>query len=139
MAQNLGSSSVRYVKVCYFISINVCQNIMVYYLDSFLFFLVNVFGNLRALKRPVGILHVKVLQAMKLKKKDLLGASDPYVKLKLTEDKLPSKKTTVKHNNLNPEWNEEFNIVVKDPDSQVLEINVYDWEQVNLLNCKCLI
>lgn len=86
------------------------------------------------MRRPVGILHVKVLHALKLRKKDLLGASDPYVKLKLTDDKLPSKKTTVKHKNLNPEWNEEFNLIVKDPDSQVLEINVYDWEQVNLLN-----
>lgn len=84
----------------------------------------------KALKRPVGILNVKVVRAMKLKKKDLLGASDPYVKLKLTDDKLPSKKTTVKHKNLNPEWNEEFNLVVKDPESQVLEIDVYDWEQV---------
>jgi len=28
------------------------------------------------------------------------------VKLKLTDDKMPSKKTTVKHKNLNPEWNE---------------------------------
>ncbi|KAL3722687.1 hypothetical protein ACJRO7_034976 [Eucalyptus globulus] len=84
----------------------------------------------KAMKRPVGILHVKVVRAMKLKKKDLLGASDPYVKLKLTEDKVPSKKTTVKHRNLNPEWNEEFNVVVKDPESQVLELNVYDWEQV---------
>jgi|UniRef100_A0A2N9F9M2 Ca2+-dependent lipid-binding protein len=84
----------------------------------------------KAFKRPVGILHVKVVRAMKLKKKDLLGASDPYVKLKLTEDKLPSKKTTVKHKNLNPEWNEEFNVVVKDPQSQALEIHVYDWEQV---------
>lgn len=82
------------------------------------------------MKRPVGILHVKVLRAMKLKKKDLLGASDPYVKLKLTEDKLPSKKTTVKHKNLNPEWNEEYNLVVKDPQSQALELLVYDWEQV---------
>ncbi|XP_057966491.1 synaptotagmin-2-like isoform X2 [Malania oleifera] len=84
----------------------------------------------KALKKPVGILHVKVLRAMKLKKKDLLGASDPYVKLKLTEDKLPRKKTTVKHKNLNPEWNEEFNMVVKDPESQALELQVYDWEQV---------
>lgn len=40
------------------------------------------------MKRPVGILHVKVLKAMNLKKKDMLGASDPYVKVKLTEDKL---------------------------------------------------
>ena len=66
------------------------------------------------------------------KKKDFLGASDPYVKLKLSEDKLPSKKTTVKHKNLNSEWNEEFHVVVKDPESQVLEIVVYDWEQVTV-------
>lgn len=78
----------------------------------------------------MGILNVKILRAMKLKKKDLLGASDPYVKIKLTEDKLRSKKTAVKHKNLNPEWNEEFNLVVKDPQSQALELHVYDWEQV---------
>lgn len=82
------------------------------------------------MKKPVGILSVKVVRAMKLKKKDIMGASDPYVKMKLTEDKLPSKKTTVKLKNLNPEWNEEFNMVVKDPESQALEVNVYDWEQV---------
>ncbi|KAI4367718.1 hypothetical protein MLD38_023426 [Melastoma candidum] len=84
----------------------------------------------KALKRPVGILNVKVLRASKLKKKDVLGASDPYVKLRLTEDHLPSKKTTVKHKNLNPEWNEEFSFVVKDPEHQALELLVYDWEQV---------
>ncbi|XAR59834.1 hypothetical protein NMG60_11015816 [Bertholletia excelsa] len=84
----------------------------------------------KAMQRPMGILHVKVLRATKLRKKDLLGASDPYVKLKLTEDKLLSKKTTVKHKNLNPEWNEEFNMVVKDPVTQALELTVYDWEQV---------
>uniref|UniRef100_A0A2N9FQT0 C2 domain-containing protein n=1 Tax=Fagus sylvatica TaxID=28930 RepID=A0A2N9FQT0_FAGSY len=87
-------------------------------------------GLYRAMKKPVGILHVKVVRAMKLKKKDLLGGSDPYVKLKLTEDKLPSKKTAVRHSNLNPEWNEDFKMVVKDPESQALELMVYDWEQV---------
>lgn len=84
----------------------------------------------KAMKKPVGILHVKVVRAIKLKNKDLMGKSDPFVKLKLTEDKLPSKKTSVKHNNLNPEWNEEFKLVVKDPESQALEITVYDYEQV---------
>jgi len=84
------------------------------------------------MKKPVGMLHVKVVRANKLKNKDLMGKSDPYVKLKLTEDNLPSKKTTVKHNNLNPEWNEEFKFIVKDPDSQALEISVYDWEQAHL-------
>ncbi|KAG8364404.1 hypothetical protein BUALT_Bualt19G0125300 [Buddleja alternifolia] len=91
---------------------------------------VQILDPAKAMKKPVGILHVKVLRAMKLRKKDLLGASDPYVKLKLTETKAPSKKTTVKHKNLNPEWNEEFSIVVKDPETQALELIVYDWEQV---------
>ncbi|CAN1307648.1 SYT1 [Linum perenne] len=91
---------------------------------------IQVLDPLKAMRRPVGILMVKVVRAMKLKKKDLLGASDPYVKLKLTEDKVPSKKTTVKHKNLNPEWNEEFSMTVKDPETQALEFHVYDWEQV---------
>ncbi|CAH9080846.1 unnamed protein product [Cuscuta epithymum] len=91
---------------------------------------VQIMDPAQAMQRPVGILNVKVVRAMKLKKKDLLGASDPYVKLKLTNDKLPSKKTTVKHKNLNPEWNEEFSLVVKDPQSQSLDVSVYDWEQV---------
>lgn len=86
--------------------------------------------NLRALKKPVGVLNVKVLRAMKLKKKDLLGASDPYVKLKLSDESMQFKKTSVKHKNLNPEWNEEYSLLVKDPENQVLTLKVYDWDQV---------
>jgi hypothetical protein len=89
------------------------------------------------MKAPVGILHVKVVRALKLKKKDIMGGADPYVKLKLKDDKLASKKTTVKYKNLNPEWNEEFNVVIKDPESQALMLNVYDWEQVtSTFTCK---
>ncbi|CAK8569714.1 unnamed protein product [Lathyrus sativus] len=84
----------------------------------------------KAMKKPVGILHVKVVRALKLRKKDILGASDPYVKLKLEDDKLGSKKTTVKYKNLNPEWNEEFKVVIKDPESQALMLTVFDWEKV---------
>ncbi|KAG9132942.1 hypothetical protein Leryth_026886 [Lithospermum erythrorhizon] len=91
---------------------------------------VQILDHAKAMRKPVGTLSVKVVKAMKLQKKDLLGASDPYVKLKLREDKLTSKKTTVKHKNLNPEWDEEFSLVVKDPKAQVLDISVYDWEQV---------
>ncbi|KAE8659850.1 Synaptotagmin-1 [Hibiscus syriacus] len=61
-----------------------------------------------AAKRPLGILDVKVLKAMKLQKKDLLGKSDPYVKLNLMDEKLAVKKTSVKRSNLNPEWDEEL-------------------------------
>lgn len=83
-----------------------------------------------AIKKPVGILHVNVVRAIKLLKMDLLGTSDPYVKLSLTGDKLPAKKTTIKRKNLNPQWNEKFKLVVKDPQSQVLQLQVYDWDKV---------
>ncbi|XP_021663634.2 synaptotagmin-3 isoform X3 [Hevea brasiliensis] len=83
-----------------------------------------------AVKKPVGILHVKVVRAMKLLKADFLGTSDPYVKLNLTGEKLPAKKTTIKKNNLNPEWNENFKLIVKDPQSQVLQLQVFDWDKV---------
>ncbi|MQL99449.1 hypothetical protein Taro_032165 [Colocasia esculenta] len=83
-----------------------------------------------AMTKPVGILRVKVLRAINLLKMDLLGKSDPYVKLSLSGERLPSKKTTVKMSELNPEWNEEFKLIVKDPETQVLQLHVYDWEKV---------
>ena len=86
-----------------------------------------------AIKKPVGILHVKVVQALKLLKMDLLGSSDPYVKLSLSGDRLPAKKTTIKKKNLNPVWNETFKLIVREPQSQVLNIHVYDWDKVSFL------
>ncbi|KDP29129.1 hypothetical protein JCGZ_16518 [Jatropha curcas] len=83
-----------------------------------------------ATKKPIGILHVKIIQALELLKMDLLGASDPYVELRLSGERLSAKKTCVKTKNLNPEWNEHFKFAVKDPESQVLQLHVYDWEQV---------
>lgn len=61
---------------------------------------------------------------------DFLGASDPYVKLNLSGERLPAKRTTVKRKNLNPEWNEKFKLIVRDPETQVLELHVYDWDKV---------
>lgn len=85
-----------------------------------------------ATKKPVGILHVKVIRAMNLLKMDLLGKSDPYVKLRLSGEKLPSKKTSIKMSNLNPEWNEHFRFIVKDPETQILELRMFDWEKVKM-------
>ncbi|CAN1797893.1 SYT3 [Linum perenne] len=81
-------------------------------------------------KKPVGILHVKVVRAMKLMKADIIGTSDPYVKLSLSGENLPAKKTTIKKHNLNPIWNEQFRLIVKDPGSQVLQLEVIDWDKV---------
>ncbi|CBI20075.3 unnamed protein product, partial [Vitis vinifera] len=82
------------------------------------------------IKKPVGLLHVKVVRARKLLKMDILGAFDPYVKLSLSGERLPAKKTSIKMKTLDPEWNEDFKLIVKDPKSQVLRLHVYDWEKV---------
>lgn len=35
-------------------------------------------------------------------------------------------------NNLNPDWNENFKLIVKEPESQALQLQLYDWEKVEL-------
>ncbi|XP_076910844.1 synaptotagmin-3-like [Bidens hawaiensis] len=87
-------------------------------------------SSLGIVKKPVGVLHVKVVRATKLMKMDIIGLSDPYVKLKLSGEMFPSKKTTIKKKTLNPVWNETFKLVVKDPQAQTLQVNVYDWDKV---------
>ncbi|XP_010264637.1 PREDICTED: synaptotagmin-3-like isoform X2 [Nelumbo nucifera] len=89
-------------------------------------------GSIGVLKGPVGILHVRVIRAIDLLKMDFLGKSDPYVKLSLSCKRLPAKKTKVKRKDLNPEWNEVFKLIVEDPESQVLQLHVYDWEKVGM-------
>lgn len=73
---------------------------------------------------------MKVVRAHNLLNMDFLSTSDPYVKLSLTGERLPAKKTTVKMNNLNPEWCEDFKLTVKDPEAQALQLQLYDWERV---------
>lgn len=85
-----------------------------------------------AAKKPVGILHVKIVRAARLLKKDILGTSDPYVKLSFSGERLPPKRTSVIMNNLNPEWNEKFKLIVTDLQLQALEFQVYDWDKVFL-------
>lgn len=73
---------------------------------------------------------MKVVRAHNLLNMDILSTSDPFVKLSLTGERLPPKKTTVKKNNLNPVWNEDFKLTVKDPVAQVLRLQLYDYEKV---------
>jgi len=65
-----------------------------------------------------GKLTIGILECKKLKKMDITGASDPYVKIKLLDSKGKrigkKKKTTVKMANLNPYYNESFVFVVEE-------------------------
>ena len=71
---------------------------------------------------------VAVLEARKLKKMDITGASDPYVKLKLFDSKNKrigkKKKTSVKSCNLNPYWNESFVFIIDEMDMKRVTLDI---------------
>jgi hypothetical protein len=83
-----------------------------------------------------GKLTVAVLEARKLKKMDITGASDPYVKLKLFDAKQKrigkKKKTSVKSCNLNPYWNESFVFIIEEMDMKkvTLDMTVCDYDMI---------
>merc|ERR1712183_1086470 len=83
-----------------------------------------------------GKLTVGILECKRLKKMDITGASDPYVKIKLLDAKGKrigkKKKTTVKNANLNPYYNESFVFMVDQSmlRSVMLELTVLDYDRI---------
>ncbi|KAK7940203.1 hypothetical protein WMY93_003529 [Mugilogobius chulae] len=81
-----------------------------------------------------GKLTVNVMEAKNLKKMDVGGLSDPYVKLVLQHNgkRIKKKKTSVKQNTLNPYFNESFSFEI--PFSQIqkvqLLVTVYDYDKL---------
>lgn len=75
------------------------------------------------------ILRIKIIAGHKLAKKDIFGASDPYVKIDLIDTKdntvIDSFYTKTKRRTLNPNWEEEFSIRVS-PEKHRLVLEVYD-------------
>ncbi|XP_075924691.1 synaptotagmin-1-like [Petromyzon marinus] len=71
-----------------------------------------------------GKLTVVVLEAKNLKKMDVGGLSDPYVKIHLMQNakRMKKKKTTIKKNTLNPYYNESFSFEV--PFDQIQRVQV---------------
>uniref|UniRef100_A0A3P8QTL7 Synaptotagmin n=1 Tax=Astatotilapia calliptera TaxID=8154 RepID=A0A3P8QTL7_ASTCA len=71
-----------------------------------------------------GKLTVVILEAKNLKKMDVGGLSDPYVKIHLMQNgkRLKKKKTTIKKNTLNPYYNESFSFEV--PCEQIEKVQV---------------
>uniref|UniRef100_A0AAR2K9U0 C2 domain-containing protein n=1 Tax=Pygocentrus nattereri TaxID=42514 RepID=A0AAR2K9U0_PYGNA len=71
-----------------------------------------------------GKLTVVILEAKNLKKMDVGGLSDPYVKIHLMQNgkRLKKKKTTIKKNTLNPYYNESFSFEV--PSEQIQKVQV---------------
>jgi len=83
-----------------------------------------------------GKLTVGILECKNLKKMDITGASDPYVKIKLLDSKGKrigkKKKTTVKMCNVNPYYNESFVFIVEQEMLRRvnLELIVADYDRI---------
>ncbi|TRY80399.1 hypothetical protein TCAL_04712 [Tigriopus californicus] len=83
-----------------------------------------------------GKLTVGILECKNLKKMDITGASDPYVKIKLLDRKGKrigkKKKTSVKMGNLNPYYNESFVFIVEQEQLRRvnLELTVSDYDRI---------
>lgn len=74
--------------------------------------------------KPQGKLTVTVVKANDLKNKELIGKSDPYTVVYVHP--LFKVKTRTIDNNLNPVWNQTFDLIVEDKETQSLVIEVFD-------------
>lgn len=72
--------------------------------------------------KPVGLLKVTIVRATDLKNMELIGKSDPYVVVHVRP--LFKVKTKVVDNNLNPVWNQTFDIIAEDKETQSLTLEV---------------
>ncbi|XP_022148252.1 synaptotagmin-5 [Momordica charantia] len=74
--------------------------------------------------KPQGKLTLTVLKANSLKNMEMIGKSDPYAVVHIRP--LFKYKTKTVENNLNPVWNEEFELIVEDKETQSVILEVYD-------------
>ncbi|XP_007945732.1 extended synaptotagmin-3 [Orycteropus afer afer] len=76
---------------------------------------------------PCGVIRVHLLEAQELAQKDnflgIRGKSDPYAKVSIGLQHFRSK--TI-YKNLNPTWNEVFELIVYEVPGQDLEVDLYD-------------
>lgn len=72
--------------------------------------------------KPQGQLTVTVVRANDLKNMEMIGKSDPYVVLYIRP--LFKVKTKVIENNLNPVWNQTYNLIAEDKETQSIIIEV---------------
>ncbi|RUS75867.1 hypothetical protein EGW08_016388, partial [Elysia chlorotica] len=77
------------------------------------------------------LLRIKVIEGVNLAKKDIFGASDPYVKVSLNDSGtlVDVKQTSIVRKSLNPKWYEEF-IFRVNPERNNLLFEVFDSNRV---------
>jgi hypothetical protein len=81
--------------------------------------------------KPHGKLTVTVVRADSLKNMEFIGKSDPYVVLFIRP--IFKEKTRVIDDNLNPEWNETFELITEDKETQCLVLEAHTLTQLLLI------
>ncbi|CAN4111658.1 unnamed protein product [Withania somnifera] len=74
--------------------------------------------------KPQGKLIVTVVKATGLKNHEMIGTSDPYAVVYIRP--LFKRKTKTIDNNLNPVWDQTFELIAEDKETQSLIIEVFD-------------
>uniref|UniRef100_A0ACD5TWS0 Uncharacterized protein n=1 Tax=Avena sativa TaxID=4498 RepID=A0ACD5TWS0_AVESA len=74
--------------------------------------------------KPQGKVTVTVVRGESLKNKEFIGKSDPYVVLFIRP--MFKERTRVIDDNLNPEWNETFELIAEDKETQHIILEVFD-------------
>jgi len=95
----------------------------------------SVTGSLEHLKKRLqGILRVTVVKAWEIRQMDLgwrgHGTADPFVSMWTN----PQRKieTKIVRNTLTPEWGETCFMLIQEPTTQVVKVEVYDWDAISL-------
>lgn len=73
--------------------------------------------------KPQGKVAVTIVKANNLKNMEMIGKSDPYAVVHIKP--LFKVKTNVVDNNLNPVWNQTFELIAEDKETQSLIFEVY--------------
>lgn len=74
--------------------------------------------------KPQGRLSVTIIKANDLKNMEMIGKSDPYTVVYIRP--LFKVKTKTINNNLNPVWNETFELIAEDKETQSVVLEVFD-------------
>ncbi|EXB52072.1 Extended synaptotagmin-1 [Morus notabilis] len=87
--------------------------------------------------KPQGKLSLTIVKANNLKNMEMIGKSDPYVVVQIRP--LFKVKTKVVENNLNPVWNQTFELIAEDKETQSLIIEVVILKSVLFHPCFTLV
>lgn len=94
---------------------------------------INVLTAMELKRRRRGILNVKIVEGINVRRINPFAACNPFVTFRLSHNDLQStNQTKVKYKNRNPVWNEEFSLYVENIDVQYLLFTVKSAQSVCL-------